>query len=95
MGTVEKRSDTSYRLVVCQGYDSNNKKILKRKTINLPLGLSNKEIEKELTIQLDRFEKEVQTGTYLDGNITLNEFAEKWLKDYAEPNLKPKTIRYY
>jgi hypothetical protein len=71
MVTIEKRGNNSYRLVVCCGYDSNNKKILKRKSISLSLGLTEKEIEKELTIQCDRFEREVMTGTYMDGKITL------------------------
>ena len=95
MVTIEKRGNNSYRLIVSCGYDSNNKKILKRKTITLPSTMTEREIERELTIEGDKFEKEVQRGTYLDGNITLNEFAEKWLKDYAETNLKPLTLARY
>lgn len=96
MVTIERRGNNSYRLVVSCGYDSNNKKILKRKTITLPPNLTEKEIERELTIQGDRFEKEVQRGTYLDGgNITLNEFADKWIANYAEKNLKPTTLARY
>lgn len=53
---------------------------MKRKTITLPQNLTEKQIQQEITSQLDKFEKEVQKGTYLDGNITLSEFAEKWLK---------------
>lgn len=95
MVTIEKRGDNSYRLTVSCGYDSNNKKIVKRKTIKLTPGLTDKQIEKELSVQSSLFEREVQTGTYLDAKITLNEFAEKWMKDYAEVNLRPKTIARY
>jgi hypothetical protein len=68
---------------------------MKYKTIKLSSGLSEKQIEKELERQRIQFEKEVQKGTYLDGNITLNEFSDKWFTDYAELNLKPKTIVFY
>lgn len=96
MGSWKKRGDYSYRLTVSQGYDSDGKKLQRQKTIHLPEDLTQKQIEKELTIQIDRFEKEVQRGTYLDGTtINLNEFAEKWMKDYAEVSLRPKTLNRY
>lgn len=95
MGQIEKRGANSYRLGVSCGFDSQNKRIMKYKTIKLTPSMTDKQIEKELAIQLDRFEKEVQAGTYLDGNITLSEFAEKWLKDYGEIHLRPKTLARY
>lgn len=95
MGQIEKRSINTYRLVVSCGFDSQNKRQKKYKTIKLSSELTEKQIQQELAVQLDRFEKEVQKGTYLDGSITLNEFSKKWLKDYAELNLKPKTIMRY
>jgi len=95
MGAWKQRGKNSYRLTVSQGYDSSGKKIQKQKTIHISEGLTEIQIEKVLTIELDKFEKEVETGTYLDGNITLQEFAEKWMKDYAETNLKPTTLARY
>lgn len=42
------------------------------------------------------FEKEVETGIYLDaGKITFAEFVSRWLKDYAERQLQPKTLYRY
>ena len=84
MGQIEKRGANSYRLGVSCGFDSRNKRVMKYKTIKVKPGLTDKQIEKELMSQLNRFEQEVQSGTCLDGSITLNDFAEKWLKDYAE-----------
>ena len=96
MASWTKRGQNSYRLTVWQGYDDKGKKVPpKQKTITLSEKLTEKQIEKELTLQLDKFEKEVQKGTYLDGNITLNEFSQKWLKDYATIHLRPKTIHNY
>jgi len=95
MGQIQKRSANTYRLTVSCGFDSNNKRQRKCKTIKLAPGLTDKQIQQELAVKLDKFEKEVQKGTYLDGNITLNEFADKWMKDYAEVNLKPTTLARY
>ena len=96
MGQIQKRGENTYRLTVSCGFDSNNKRIRKGKTIKLSPGLTEKQIQQELAVQLDRFEKEVEKGTYLDGNnLTLNEFSKKWLQDYAEPNLRPITLARY
>ena len=95
MAQIEKRGANSYRLGVSCGFDSNNKRIMKYKTIKLAPDLTEKQIEIELAVQINQFEKEIEKGTYLDGNITLNKFAEKWLKDYAEISLKPTTLARY
>lgn len=96
MASIEKRSDTTYRLTVSSGYDTSGKKIRHRKTIELPDGLTERQIEKELQKQAALFEREVENGTYLDGEkITFGEFAQKWLTDYAEKQLAPKTLFRY
>jgi integrase len=96
MATIEWRSDTSYRVTVSCGYDSNGKQIRKKKTFVLPDGLSGPQIKKETQRQSVLFEQEVQSGTYLDGGkITFGEFALKWLSDYAEIELAPKTVQRY
>lgn len=96
MATIEKRSETSYRIIVSCGYDKNGKQIRKKKTITLVEGLTEKQKQKELQKQSVLFEKEVQNGTFLDGNkITFDEYAQKWLNDYAEKELAPKTVERY
>jgi len=41
------------------------------------------------------FERKVRSGQVLDGHVTFAEFVERWRRDYAEPNLAPKTtVRY-
>ena len=96
MASIEKRSDTTYRITVSCGYDSNGKKLRKSKTITLPDSMTNKQREKEVQKQAALFEREVENGTYLDGaNITFAEFTQKWLKDYAEKKLAPGTLNPY
>ncbi|MBR1626238.1 MAG: site-specific integrase [Bacteroidales bacterium] len=96
MAYSEKISDTTYRLVVCNGYDNNGKKLRKRKTVRFSDKLTPKQLQKELNRQLVLFEQEVKSGIYLDGEkITFAEFTKKWFKDYAEINLTPTTIVAY
>lgn len=46
--------------------------------------------------QLVMFQEEVDRGTYFDGGkMTFNEFIQKWLADYAENQLQPKTLFRY
>ena len=85
MAYYEKINEHKYRLVVCQGYNSQGKKLRKRKTIQLDKTLTAKQIEKELNTRLVLFEQEVKNGSCLDGdNLTFAGFTERWLKDYAE-----------
>ena len=54
-----------------------------------------RQIEKELERQKVLFEEKCRTGQFLDGNITFNEFAERWFHDYAEKQLRVKTVSGY
>ncbi len=96
MAFYEQLSKYTYRLTVCQGYDSNGKKLRKRKTIKLSDKLTDKQLEKELTRQLILFEKVVNDGTYLNGeSVSFKEFVDIWLKDYAAENLAVSTLVSY
>lgn len=95
MAAIEKRGDNSYRLTVSCGYDKQGKKIMKRKTVDLSHIKPNKQLE-EANKQWILFKDEVEKGIYLDaGKITFEDFILKWLKDYAEPTLAPKTLFRY
>ncbi|ERI92125.1 site-specific recombinase, phage integrase family [Clostridiales bacterium oral taxon 876 str. F0540] len=95
MAAIEKRGENSYRLTVSCGYDKSGKKIMKRKTIDLAHIKPNKQ-EEEANKQWILFKDEVEKGLYLDsGKITFEEFIQKWLKDYAEHELAPKTLFSY
>lgn len=95
MAAVEKRGDNSYRLTVSCGYDKEGKKIIKRKTIDLSKIKPNKQLE-EANKQWILFKDEIEKGIYFDsGKITFEDFIDKWLKDYANVNLQPKTLLEY
>ncbi|WP_443659303.1 site-specific integrase [Clostridium algidicarnis] len=95
MASIEKRGDSSYRLTVSCGYNKNGKKIVRRKTIDLTHVKPNKQLE-EANKQWILFKDEIEKGLFLDSEkITFEDFIEKWLKNYAESELAPKTLHRY
>lgn len=58
------------------------------KTIKLNKG---QKIEREL----DKFIEEIKDGNNISNNINFITFAQKWLDDYAKPNLRERTVQGY
>lgn len=88
VGHIEPRGK-SFRLVVSGARDKNGKQAKFTKTIK---GVTPKEAEKELAI----FVAEIEKGQFIDTKkLTLNDFVTRWLKDYAESQLAPKTLHRY
>lgn len=94
MATITKRGK-SYRIRVSLGYDANNKQIVRTLTWKPPVNLSEKQIEKELRRQAVMFEEEVKASQTANGNIKFKDFCEMWFTDYAEQQLRHKTIQRY
>ncbi len=94
MATIEKRGG-SYRITVSAGYNTDGKQIKKRMTWKPAPGMTERQIKKELEKQAVLFERQVETGQFLDGSITLSEFITKWLEDHAEKQLQEKTVVGY
>ena len=95
MASIEKRGN-SYRINVSNGYSSSGQKILEHMTWIPSEGLTTKQVKKELEKQAFDFEQKVKSGMYLDGEkITFAEFADRWLCDHAQKQLKAKTIDWY
>ena len=94
MANIQKRGK-SYRFTAYSGYDVNGKQIRRTKTWTPPPTMTPKQIEKAVQREAVLFDEQVQSGLFLDGNITLKEFSEKWITDYAEKQLKAKTLNGY
>lgn len=94
MATITKRGDT-YRIRVSCGYDIYGKQIMKSTTWDPDPGMTKKQIEKELQRQTVLFEEKCRSGQFLDGSIKFAEFAEQWIHDHAEKQLKAKTVARY
>lgn len=94
MATVEKRG-SGYRITVSAGYDMQGRQIKKRMTWTPPHGMTAKQIKKELERQKVIFEERVQSGQILDGSIRFSDYADYWLEEYAEKQLRPSTVAGY
>ncbi|MHB1420654.1 MAG: site-specific integrase [Bacillota bacterium] len=88
-GSIEHRGKDKWRLTVSCGLGANGKQIKKTKTITAS---SQKKAEKELAI----FIADIEKGQFLSpSKFTFADFVERWLRDYAETNLAPKTLFRY
>ena len=94
MATIRKRGN-SYQIRVSCGYKTNGEQITKTATYKPAPGMTPKQIQKELERQAVLFEEKCRNGTYLEGNIRLADFMDKWFAEYAEKQLKAKTVERY
>ena len=94
-GSVEKRGENSYRLIVSGGFDSQGKRIIHRKTVQVE-GKTDRSKKKNAENELAKFLAEIERGEFYDvKNIKLKDFADMWLTKYGKHNLAKRTyIRY-
>lgn len=94
MASIRKRGN-NYQIRVSCGYDITGKQLEKTMTYTPVVGMTKKQIEKEVSKIAFEFEQKCLNGLILDGNIKIAEFAEKWIKEHAEKQLKRKTVYRY
>jgi integrase len=81
--------------MVSEGYGMDGRQKRKLMTWRPEPGMTKRQTKEELTLQAALFERRVRSGQVLDGHVTFAEFVERWRRDYAEPNLAPKTLVRY
>jgi len=87
-GHIVKRYKGSYTIVLNLGIDPQGR----RKQQWLSVKGTKKEAERRLSELLHQLD----TGTFMKpGKTTLAEYLERWLKDYAKPNLSPRGFERY
>ena len=88
-GYLKKRSEGSWSVVIYLGHDPvTGKERHKWHTVHG----NRKAAERELT----RLLREFDTGAYVDAvKLTVKEYLEKWLQDYARVNVAGKTFERY
>ena len=94
MANIQKRGN-SYRFRVSAGYDASGKQIVKTMTWTPPEGMTAKKAEKEAQHEAALFEEQVRNGQIADGKLKFSVFAKRWFIDYAEVQLRPRTIARY
>ena len=90
-----KKQGRGYKITVSVGRDYTGKKLRQYMTWVPEAGMSDRQIKKELERQAVLFEEKVLSGSSVYGNIRFAEFAEKYMAEYAQLYLKPKTIATY
>jgi integrase len=87
-GHIVKRYKGSYSIVISLGVDG----IGKRKQQWVSVKGTKRDAEKKLAELLHQLD----TGAFMrPGKTTLREFLERWLTDYAKPNLSPRGFERY
>lgn len=94
MATITRRGN-SYQFRVYAGYDLSGKQIVKSKTWTPPADWSEKRAEKEAAVQAALFEDQVRNGLAGNGKIRFADFADLWFTQYAEKQLRPRTVARY
>lgn len=87
-GSIEKRGENSWRLVVSGGFGPNGKRIRHKRTVQAK---SRREAEKLLA----QFVAEVEAGTYVaPAKMTFAEFAKRFMEDSASKLAMRTQINY-
>ena len=94
MATIKKRGN-SYLIRCYDGYDQTGRQIERTMTWKIPAGMSEKKAEREARHQAELFEEKVRTGQSAEQKIKFADFCDLWMKDYAETQLRPKTVNRY
>jgi integrase len=84
-GTIKQRSKGSWTIILDVGRDpATGKRKQKWETI--------KGTKREAEKRLAELQHQLNTGEYVKGTKdTVDSFLERWLRDYAWPNLSPET----
>lgn len=90
-----KRRGGSYLIRCYDGYDQTGRQIEKTMTWKIPEGMSDKRAEKEARHQAELFEEKVRTGMAAEQKIKFADFCDLWMRDYAEQQLRDKTVTRY
>lgn len=87
-GSIEKRGENTYRLIVSSGKNLDGSRCRKTKTIH--------GTRKDADIALAEFITEVNRGMVPEGkSITFEEFFHIWKEKYGSKELAPKTYSRY
>lgn len=95
MASIRKRKK-HYQVTVSNGRDISGRQILETATWTPDPNRTEKQNQKALKRFAMDFEDRVKNGRYLDGEkVTFQEFAGRWMDEYAKARLEPTTAEVY
>ncbi len=87
-GHIRKRGKTSWAIVLDLGRDAAGKRRQKWHSV--------KGTRKDAEREVARLVNEMNNGAYIEpSRMKVDEYLERWLKEYAEPRVSPKTYERY
>lgn len=87
-GSIEKRGESSYRLIVSSGLDNSGRQIKHTKTVK-------RITRSEADTELAKFIAEIEKGnTASSGKMTLTHFYDYWKANHANKNHEATTLAY-
>ncbi len=84
-----------YFIMVSGGYDISGKQIRHTTSWKPEPGMTEKQTKKALNTFVVEFEISIKQGRNTDAGITFAEFSKRFLEQYAETQLAPKTVSRY
>ncbi len=94
MATVVKRGN-SYKITVSCGFDGKGRRLRQHMTWTPELGMTERQIQRELNRQTVMFEEKVASGlSSADGSMRFGVYADLYL-EWAAQNCKPNTAARY
>jgi hypothetical protein len=95
MASIKERSG-SYQITVSCGRDIYGKKLIETTTYTPDPSLTPKKRQKAVEEFARQFEADIKNGIAMDGRkISLKEFTDRWLGEYASQKLQPGTVEKY
>lgn len=95
MAAIRKRGDT-YKITISLGYDDYGRQQRIYETYKPDPAKSKREQEREVKRYAMELEDKIRNGKHYSGEtISLGEFAEKWMTEYAEEELEKSTVYEY
>ena len=99
MATVSRTTDRYgrpvYKINVYAGYDASGRQKRKQFSWYPPDGLSPRKAEKEAMLVALEYEKNSVSSEPKKDEMPFSSFAEVWMRIYAKPKLKKKTVADY
>lgn len=87
-GHIRKRGQKSWAIILDLGRDDTGKRRQKWHTVH--------GTKKDAQAELARLINEINTGEYIEpSKMLVREYLDRWLKDYAEQSVSPKTLERY
>ena len=93
MASIKQLDDRRFKITVSNGYRPDGKKICKAKTIRVPESIPKRGIPQYVAHEAEELERQFKTGYSEDGNMTFEEFVERWLA--RQVRYAPSTLESY